>query len=242
MQIFNIHKYLEHSVPNAKLVSVKNFYYAYKDGIKTKKKGNNHFDLYFNKKGELLEVVNLNHGIKKSTIFYNSNKQIIKIVNSKWNDNEFISEIDICYDKHHRITYESEKSNYVADNCEYTKEIFYSYIGNICTQNWYDEFDDEHYIITDILDDLGNSIESKGITAEGELKYWCKDLFDDENKYIRTMHLNEDGIEETTIENLDIENYYDEKFHYNERNNWTVKEVFKNNILNKSIERKIIYF
>ena len=39
-----------------------------------------------------------------------------------------------------------------------------------------------------------------------------------------------------------IEDTYDEKFSNNDRNNWIVKEVYRNNILKESTERNITYF
>lgn len=242
MFTFDLEKYLSHYVRNAKRIAVRNFRYTVKDGALTKNKGYKDFDLFFNNKGLLLEVIHLNHRVEKSTIYYNKKNQIIKIIKSRWSNNEIISEIDTGYDEQDRLTYESEKLDFTIDTCIYERELFYTYEGNIRTTNMYCENDEEHYIITEVLDDNGNAIETKAVEVDGELKYWLKDLFDENNKYIRTMSLNEDGTEDIRDDKPGIEDSYDEKFSNNDKNNWIVKEVYKNNILKESTERNITYF
>ena len=216
MYTFDIEKYLNHYVRNAKRIAVRNFRYTSKDGALTKNKGYKDFDLFFNNKGVLLEVIHLDFRIDKSTIYYNKKNQIIKIVKSRWSNNEIISEIDTG--------------------------LFYNYEGNIRTTDMYCENNEEHYIITEVLDDNGNAIETKSVEENGELKYWLKDLFDENNKYVRTMSLNEDRTEDIRDDKPVIEDTYDEKFSNNDRNNWIIKEVYKNNILKESTERNITYF
>ena len=242
MFTFDIEKYLSHYVVNARRIAVRNFRYTSKDGALNKNKGYKDFDLFFNKKGLLLEVIHLDYRIEKSIIYYNKINQVIKIIKSRWSNNEIKSEIDTGYDEQNRLSYESEKLDFTNDNCLYAQELFYKYEGNIRTTDMYCEYDEEHYIITEVLDDDGNAIETKAIAEDGELKYWFKDLLDENNKYIRTMSLNEDGAEDVTDDKLIIEDSYDEKFSYNDRNNWTVKEVYRNNILKESTERNITYF
>lgn len=244
MYTFEIEKYLNHYVNNAKIISVRDFRYYSKAGATEKKKGKN-FDLFFNQEGLLKEVVHLEYAINKSTIYY-KNKQIHKIIKSKWSNNEIISEIDTGFDEQNRLIYEAEKTDFNNDNSLYVQELFYNYDGNIRTTDMYCEYDEEHYIITDVLDENGNTIESKAVEEGGELKYWLKDLFDENNKYIRTMDLNEDGSEVIQNDNTDketvVEDIYEEKFTYNNRNDWIVKEIYKNNILKESTERNITYF
>jgi hypothetical protein len=242
MFTFDIEKYLSHYVRNAKRIAVRNFRYTSKDGALIKNNGYKDFDLLFNNKGQLLEVIHLNRRIEKSTVFYNSEKQIIKIVKSRWSNNEFLSEIDTNYDEQNRLLYEGERLNFTYSDLRYSKEIYYKYEGNIRTINMYIEDDEERYTITEILDDNGNAIETKAVEEDGELKYWLKDLFDENNKYIRTMSLNDDGTEDIRDDKPVIEDTYDEKFSNNDRNNWIVKEVYRNNILKESTERNITYF
>lgn len=242
MYTFDIEKYLNHYVRNAKRIAVRNFRYTSKDGALTKNKGYKDFDLFFNNKGVLLEVIHLDFRIDKSTIYYNKKNQIIKIVKSRWSNNEIISEIDTGFDEQNRLIYESEKLDFTNDTCIYAQELFYNYEGNIRTTDMYCENNEEHYIITEVLDDNGNAIETKSVEENGELKYWLKDLFDENNKYVRTMSLNEDRTEDIRDDKPVIEDTYDEKFSNNDRNNWIVKEVYKNNILKESTERNITYF
>ena len=86
MYTFDIEKYLNHYVRNAKRIAVRNFRYTSKDGALTKNKGYKDFDLFFNNKGVLLEVIHLDFRIDKSTIYYNKKNQIIKIVKSRWSN------------------------------------------------------------------------------------------------------------------------------------------------------------
>lgn len=248
MYIFDIEKYLGHYADKARKISVRNFRYPVTKGITEKNKGYPNVDLFFNENGRLLEVIHLDNRIEKSTIYYNKNNQIIKILKSRWSNNEIISEIDADYDEQNRLIYESEKLDFYSDECLYAQEIFYTYEGNIRTTNMYCEEGDEeehHYIFTDIFDNNGNIIETKAVEEDGEdveLKYWEKDLFDENNKYVRTMSLNEDGTEDKRVDKTEPEEIYEEKFNYNVRNDWTVKEVYKNNILKFSTERNIIYY
>lgn len=242
MFTFDIEKYLGHYVDKAKKISVRNFRYSVTNGIIEKKKGYRDVDLFFNDNGRLLEVIHLDRRIEKSAIYYDKKNQIIKIIKSRWSTNEIISEIDTGYDEQDRLIYESEKLDFTDDNCLYAQELFYTYEGNIRTTNMYREYDEEHYIITETFDENGNIIEMKAFEGEVEFQYWIKDLFDENNKYVRTMSLNEDGTEDKRDDKAVIEDTYDEKFSYNDRNNWIVKEVYKNNILKESTERSITYY
>lgn len=242
MFTFDLEKYLSHYVRNAKRIAVRNFRYTVKDGALTKNKGYKDFDLFFNNKGLLLEIIHLNHRIEKSTVYYNSDKQIIKIVKSRWSNNEFLSEIDTNYDEQNRLLYEGERLNFTYSDFRYSQEFYYKYEDNIRTIDAYYEDEEERYTITEILDNNGNATETKAVEENGELKYWLKDLFDENNKYIRTMSLNKDGTEDIRDDKPVIEDSYDEKFSNNDKNNWIVKEVYKNNILKESTERNITYF
>lgn len=242
MFTFHIEEYLSHYTTNANRISVKKFRYSLKGDTFEKVNLNIDFDLHFNNKCLLLEVIHFKRRIEKSTVFYNKENQIIKIIKSRWSTNEILSEIDAGYDEQNRLIYESEKLDFYSDKCIYAQEIFYTYEGNIRTTDIYCEDDEEHYIITDVFDNDGNIIETKAAEEDGELKYWQKDLFDENNKYIRTLNLNEDDTEIINNHKVEPEDIYEEKFYYNDRNDWIVKEVYRNNILKESTERSITYY
>lgn len=70
MFTFDIEKYLSHYVRNAKRIAVRNFKYTVKDGTSTKNKGYKDFDLFFNNKGQLLEVIDTNNILEYSKEMY----------------------------------------------------------------------------------------------------------------------------------------------------------------------------
>lgn len=70
MYTFDIDKYLNHYVRNAKRIAVRNFRYTSKDGALSKNKGYNDFDLLFNNKGQLLDVIDTHNILVYSKEMY----------------------------------------------------------------------------------------------------------------------------------------------------------------------------
>ncbi len=240
MYTFNIEKYTEHYVPNAKSVLVKNFRHSIKDGVTfIKRKWAYDFRLQFNHKGQLLFVNRLGKLERKYTLYYHQNK-ILKIIETEIDDNIIKSEKSFSYDIINRLILEEELiySNY-PDYPNYSNTFQYKYLNNTCTIKIYYGLNGEKYLVKDILDERGNILES--ITKQdGVFQHGYKAKYDSNNKFISMTLIEEDGSDSS--KDVETNDVYSEQYTYNDNNDWIKEEIYKNNILVESKEREITYY
>lgn len=242
MYTFNIEKYTEHYVPNAKSILVKNFRHSIRDGITSiKSRWGLNFELYFEQNGLLLSVIKFGRFEEKSSVFYNKKNKIIKITRTDIDNNIIKSEVSILYDKLNRLS--SEEELYYSNYPTYpdSKNTFkYKYQNNVCTiKVVLDGFNEEEYIVKNILDERGNIIES--ITKQdGKFQHGYKAKYDTNNKFISMKLIEEDGSDSSKED--ETNDIYSEQYTYNDNNDWIKEEIYKNSILKESTERNITYF
>lgn len=221
-------------------------------------KTNGNYDLYFNKKGVLIESVHLEEHEKFKAIYcYRENCKLACIIKLGTENNNLISTYEFVYNNKGKI--EIQKPIVLGGiNFYNSTKYIHSYKHNFEEQLFTnDDEDGEDCTFYFSYDNKNRIIEEKGIRYKDELISWNKNDYDDNDNLVKQTSLDEEGNPDGIYEyhtpknglitgynfNSEDSNYVREYgFTFNDKGDWINQTVLHNGEPRYSYDRSIEYY